>query len=202
MFHQHGYNFLYRRVHITQATLDYLVGEYEVEAGMGGTRNQYLRDHCVTTYFIVPPARRRKVLVFCICWVFLVFMRRDKKVCETPYSTTKRYFGATIIITLITKFSQIVIIPQCETISFHFSRETELFFLIKPIAIETYLCYTIVFHLREQFLNSTQVYQIHKSKTYKSSVTSVVYTMSIVRYQFCLDKGEGGGNCFYWYYIG
>lgn len=28
---------------------------------MGGNRNQYLRDHCVTTYFIVPPARRRKV---------------------------------------------------------------------------------------------------------------------------------------------
>ncbi|KAK9747493.1 Adenylate cyclase, conserved domain [Popillia japonica] len=49
------------RVHITQATLDYLGGEYEVEAGMGATRNQYLRDHCVTTYFIVPPARRRKV---------------------------------------------------------------------------------------------------------------------------------------------
>lgn len=51
----------FRRVHITQATLDYLGGEYEVEAGMGATRNQYLRDHCVTTYFIVPPARRRKV---------------------------------------------------------------------------------------------------------------------------------------------
>ncbi|KAF5272245.1 hypothetical protein FQA39_LY01327 [Lamprigera yunnana] len=49
------------RVHITQATLDYLGGEYEVEAGMGGTRNQYLRDNSVTTYFIVPPARRRKV---------------------------------------------------------------------------------------------------------------------------------------------
>ncbi|KAJ3642211.1 hypothetical protein Zmor_025014 [Zophobas morio] len=51
------------RVHITQATLDYLGGEYEVEPGNGATRNQYLRDHCVTTYFIVPPARRRKVLV-------------------------------------------------------------------------------------------------------------------------------------------
>ncbi|XP_018324756.1 Ca(2+)/calmodulin-responsive adenylate cyclase isoform X3 [Agrilus planipennis] len=49
------------RVHITQATLDYLGGEYEVEPGMGTTRNQYLRDNSVTTYFIVPPARRRKV---------------------------------------------------------------------------------------------------------------------------------------------
>ncbi|XP_064211250.1 Ca(2+)/calmodulin-responsive adenylate cyclase isoform X2 [Tribolium castaneum] len=52
------------RVHITQATLDYLGGEYEVEPGNGATRNQYLRDHCVTTYFIVPPARRRKPLLF------------------------------------------------------------------------------------------------------------------------------------------
>ncbi|XP_045474038.1 Ca(2+)/calmodulin-responsive adenylate cyclase-like isoform X4 [Harmonia axyridis] len=49
------------RVHITQSTLDYLNGEYEVEPGNGASRNQYLRDHCVTTYFIVPPARRRKV---------------------------------------------------------------------------------------------------------------------------------------------
>ncbi|CAG9862342.1 unnamed protein product [Phyllotreta striolata] len=52
------------RVHITQATLDYLGGEYEVEPGNGTSRNQYLRDHCVTTYFIVPPARRRKPLLF------------------------------------------------------------------------------------------------------------------------------------------
>ncbi|XP_057653494.1 Ca(2+)/calmodulin-responsive adenylate cyclase isoform X4 [Diorhabda carinulata] len=49
------------RVHVTQATLDYLGNEYEVEPGNGTLRNQYLRDHCVTTYFIVPPARRRKV---------------------------------------------------------------------------------------------------------------------------------------------
>lgn len=48
-------------MHITQATLEYLGGAYEVEAGQGGTRNAYLRDHSVTTYFIVPPPRRRKV---------------------------------------------------------------------------------------------------------------------------------------------
>uniref|UniRef100_A0A8D8X293 adenylate cyclase n=1 Tax=Cacopsylla melanoneura TaxID=428564 RepID=A0A8D8X293_9HEMI len=52
------------RVHITQSTLDSLGGEYEVEGGHGGTRNQYLRDNHVTTYFIVPPARRRKSLLF------------------------------------------------------------------------------------------------------------------------------------------
>lgn len=52
------------RVHITQATLDYLGGEYEVESGHGATRNQYLRDNGITTYFIVPPARRRKPLLF------------------------------------------------------------------------------------------------------------------------------------------
>ena len=31
------------RVHVTQATLDHLRGEYEVEPGMGHLRNQYLR---------------------------------------------------------------------------------------------------------------------------------------------------------------
>ncbi|XP_059470227.1 Ca(2+)/calmodulin-responsive adenylate cyclase isoform X2 [Neocloeon triangulifer] len=49
------------RVHVTQATLDYLGGEYEVEPGYGSTRNNYLRDNSVTTYFIVPPPRRRKI---------------------------------------------------------------------------------------------------------------------------------------------
>lgn len=49
------------RVHVTRATLDALGGEYEVEAGHGDTRDSYLRDHSVDTYFIVPPAHRRKV---------------------------------------------------------------------------------------------------------------------------------------------
>ncbi|KAK6618435.1 hypothetical protein RUM43_013628 [Polyplax serrata] len=52
------------RVHITQATLDYLGGEYEVEPGHGNTRNQYLLDNNITTYFIIPPSRRRKPLLF------------------------------------------------------------------------------------------------------------------------------------------
>ena len=49
------------RVHITESTLACLHGEYQVEPGNGAARNQYLRDHNVNTYFIVPPARRRKV---------------------------------------------------------------------------------------------------------------------------------------------
>ena len=44
------------------ATLDALGGEYEVEVGHGDARDSYLRDNGVDTYFIVPPAHRRKVI--------------------------------------------------------------------------------------------------------------------------------------------
>ncbi|GFX39957.1 transposable element Tcb2 transposase [Trichonephila clavipes] len=49
------------RVHVTQATLDCLHGEYEVEPGRGADRNSYLREHNVVSYFIVPPSHRRKI---------------------------------------------------------------------------------------------------------------------------------------------
>ncbi|XP_065567716.1 Ca(2+)/calmodulin-responsive adenylate cyclase-like isoform X2 [Artemia franciscana] len=52
------------RVHITETTLNFLGGAYEVEPGNGGQRNQYLREHNIRTYFIVPPERRRKPLLF------------------------------------------------------------------------------------------------------------------------------------------
>ncbi|GFY79712.1 hypothetical protein TNIN_393221 [Trichonephila inaurata madagascariensis] len=52
------------RVHVTQATLDCLHGEYEVEPGRGADRNSYLREHNVVSYFIVPPSHRRKPLMF------------------------------------------------------------------------------------------------------------------------------------------
>lgn len=52
------------RVHITQATLDCLGNEYDVEPADGHLRSQYLRDHDVVSYFIIPPPRRRKPLLF------------------------------------------------------------------------------------------------------------------------------------------
>ncbi|XP_076361646.1 adenylate cyclase 1-like [Tachypleus tridentatus] len=51
------------RVHITQATLDFLKNEYEVTPGHGGNRNSYLREQNVKTYFIVPPPSRRKMFL-------------------------------------------------------------------------------------------------------------------------------------------
>ncbi|CAN7996131.1 unnamed protein product [Ixodes pacificus] len=49
------------RVHITEATLGCLHGEYEVEPGRGQERNAYLREHNVNTFFILPNIQRRKV---------------------------------------------------------------------------------------------------------------------------------------------
>ncbi|KAG6458405.1 hypothetical protein O3G_MSEX010838 [Manduca sexta] len=40
------------RVHISAATLAYLNGAFEVEPGDGGSRDSYLKDHNITTYFI------------------------------------------------------------------------------------------------------------------------------------------------------
>ena len=36
-------NIIFRRVHVTEASLEHLNGEYEVEPGLGHTRNQYLK---------------------------------------------------------------------------------------------------------------------------------------------------------------
>lgn len=50
-----------RRVHITKETLKCLDGDYEVEAGHGGERNSYLKDHNIDTYLIVPATSFRAV---------------------------------------------------------------------------------------------------------------------------------------------
>lgn len=56
-------NFFYSRVHITKETLDYLNGEYEIEPGQGIERNNYLRDHNIDTYLIIPPNSPRSVTI-------------------------------------------------------------------------------------------------------------------------------------------
>lgn len=52
---------LYRRIHITKETLRYLDSAYKVEAGKGGERNSYLRDHNIETFLIVPSDTFRMV---------------------------------------------------------------------------------------------------------------------------------------------
>lgn len=52
------------RVHVTEATVECLHGEYQLEPGRGQERNSYLREHNVNTFFIRPPAHRRKTMLF------------------------------------------------------------------------------------------------------------------------------------------
>ncbi|XP_075465999.1 adenylate cyclase type 5 isoform X2 [Ascaphus truei] len=47
------------RIHITEATLNYLNGDYEVEAGDGGERNAYLKKHNIETFLIVRCSQKR-----------------------------------------------------------------------------------------------------------------------------------------------
>ncbi|XP_045169674.2 adenylate cyclase type 5-like [Mercenaria mercenaria] len=48
------------RVHITEETLKCLNGDFEVEEGNGGDRNQYLRDNNIKTYLIKNGQHREK----------------------------------------------------------------------------------------------------------------------------------------------
>ncbi|CAO1424898.1 unnamed protein product, partial [Diamesa serratosioi] len=43
------------RVHVTKATLEHLGDKFEVEPGFGSSREQYLADHKIETYLIIPP---------------------------------------------------------------------------------------------------------------------------------------------------
>ena len=61
----HFFSFFYcSRVHITQSTLENLRGEYEVEPGNGHLRNEDIAALGIQTFFIVPPQRRKKTLLF------------------------------------------------------------------------------------------------------------------------------------------
>lgn len=53
--------FLYSRVHITQAVLDVINGDYEVEDGHGEERDVYLKDHKLKTYLISEKHSKERV---------------------------------------------------------------------------------------------------------------------------------------------
>ncbi|XP_077472602.1 adenylate cyclase type 5 isoform X1 [Stigmatopora argus] len=48
------------RIHITKATLNYLNGDYDVEAGAGGDRNAYLKRNSIETFLIVGCSQKRQ----------------------------------------------------------------------------------------------------------------------------------------------
>lgn len=48
-----------RRIHITNATLQYLNGDYEVEPGFGGERNAYLKEHNIETFLVLGCSQKR-----------------------------------------------------------------------------------------------------------------------------------------------
>uniref|UniRef100_UPI0037E90375 adenylate cyclase type 6-like n=1 Tax=Semicossyphus pulcher TaxID=241346 RepID=UPI0037E90375 len=48
------------RIHITNATLQYLNGDYEVEPGFGGERNAYLKENNIETFLVLGCSQKRK----------------------------------------------------------------------------------------------------------------------------------------------
>lgn len=50
---------LFRRIHITKATLQYLNGDYEVEPGFGGERNAYLKENSIETFLVLGCSQKR-----------------------------------------------------------------------------------------------------------------------------------------------
>uniref|UniRef100_A0A8C5CDG1 Adenylate cyclase type 6 n=1 Tax=Gadus morhua TaxID=8049 RepID=A0A8C5CDG1_GADMO len=48
------------RIHITNATLQYLNGDYEVEPGFGGERNAYLNTNNIETFLVLGCSQKRK----------------------------------------------------------------------------------------------------------------------------------------------
>jgi len=52
-----------RRVHVTDAVVEWLAGDYDVEPGHGANRSEYLYKHNITTYLIKDNQPRMKVIV-------------------------------------------------------------------------------------------------------------------------------------------
>lgn len=65
--------------------MDSLGGEYEVEAGYGATRDSYLRDNAIDTFFIIPPAHRRKVMFKFVSHI-VGFKKEDREFTINPFS--------------------------------------------------------------------------------------------------------------------
>ncbi|KAG7276426.1 LOW QUALITY PROTEIN: hypothetical protein CRUP_007486 [Coryphaenoides rupestris] len=58
------------RIHITKATLNYLNGDYDVEAGTGGERDPYLKKHNIETYLILGCSQKRTAAMYTFLFVF------------------------------------------------------------------------------------------------------------------------------------
>lgn len=58
------YLFFCRRVHITEATLSHLGGEYEVEDVTHMQRDPYLKEHNIKTYLVIDPRVSRLVYLY------------------------------------------------------------------------------------------------------------------------------------------
>ena len=52
---------MFRRVHISRATLDCLNGQFNVEPGNGGDRSSYLANNKIDTFLVIPVEKRVSV---------------------------------------------------------------------------------------------------------------------------------------------
>ena len=66
------FNLHFRRIHITEETKKCLGGDYEVEQGNGGDRNQYLKEHNIKTYLVVVPDEFNDVCIKSIVLFLLI----------------------------------------------------------------------------------------------------------------------------------
>ena len=72
IFRQINFNFYYRRVHITKATLLELGDKFEVEDGKGSERDDILAKLNLETFLIIPP--KQQVRKIDIVWAYLLIL--------------------------------------------------------------------------------------------------------------------------------